>query len=51
MTLHDVRYLYENIKPVNFPGWKMVYDTEEEPGTVLRVRRGQGEVVDKRRRR
>ena len=49
MALHDVRYIYENVTPVNFPGWKMVYDTKEEPGTLLRVRRGQDKIVDKRR--
>lgn len=49
MALHDVRYVYEHIQPVNFPGWKMVYATEDYPGTLLRVRQGQEKVVDKRR--
>jgi hypothetical protein len=49
MTLHDVRYIYEHVQPINYPGWKMVYGTQDDPGTQLRIRSGMSEVVDKRR--
>jgi len=49
MTLHDVRFIYENIDPKNYPGWQYVYANKDDPGTLLRIRRGQGEVVDRRR--
>jgi len=49
MTLHDVREVFERIAPVSYPGWKTVYATEEDPGSVLRIRRGQSEIKDRRR--
>ncbi len=49
MTLHDVRMVYEKIQPKNYPGWKMVYANEEDPGTTLRIRRGDQEVIDRRK--
>ncbi len=49
MTLHDVRTVYEDIQPTNYPGWKMVFANENYPGTMLRIRRGDQQVIDRRK--
>lgn len=45
---HDARYIFERTGPELPPGWMVVYEHAERPGTVVRVRKGLEPVPDRR---
>lgn len=44
----DARYVFERTGPQLPPGWMVAYEHAERPGTVVRVRKGQEPVPDRR---
>lgn len=44
----DAKWVFDRIGPALPPGWHMVYETPEDPGTLLRVRDGDKPVPDLR---
>jgi len=48
LSPRDARTLFDLIHPQLPAGWQTVYETDDDPGTVLRVRAGQAPVPDRR---
>ncbi len=44
----DAKYVFDHASPALPEGWREVYPTAEDPGTVIRVRLGDAAVPDKR---
>jgi hypothetical protein len=45
----DARRVFEATSPIIPAGWRSVHETNEHPGTVIRVRRGDAPTPDRRR--
>lgn len=45
----DARYVFERASPTLPPAFTSIHEREDEPGMVVRIRRGQDPVEDKRR--
>jgi hypothetical protein len=46
MSLHDIRYIFENVNPQLPEGWNMIQSRDHKTDTTVRVRRGKGWVED-----
>ncbi len=49
LSPRDAAYLYGQTAPAAKAGWLHVYESTKQPGTTVRIRRGNEPVVDKRR--
>ena len=49
LSPRDARQVYELTAPHTPPGWVMVFEHERDPGTMLRIRRGDKVPEDKRK--
>ena len=49
LSVRDARWLYDRISPTAWGGWSSVRATDGDPGTILRIRRGQNPVPDRRK--
>lgn len=49
LSAHDARVVYERTTPVAKPGWLVINEHAQEPGTVLRIRKGTAAPRDRRR--
>lgn len=49
LSPRDAARVFVATTPTMPPGWTFVYEHEEEAGTVVRIRKGTGPVVDRRR--
>lgn len=48
LSPRDARFLYGQTAPAAKPGWLHVYESPTQPGTTIRIRRGDEPVTDKR---
>jgi L,D-transpeptidase catalytic domain len=48
LSAHDARWVYERTWPVAKPGWLVINEHAQEPGTVLRVRKSARNPPDRR---
>ncbi len=49
LSAHDARWVYERTWPVAKPGWVVINEHAQEPGTLLRIRKGTQVPPDRRR--
>ncbi|MEM7156512.1 MAG: L,D-transpeptidase family protein [Myxococcota bacterium] len=49
LSAHDARYVYERTAPIAKPGWVVTHEHLKEPGTLIRIRRGDEVPPDRRR--
>lgn len=49
LSAHDARWVYERTMPAAKPGWIVVHEHTAEPGTLLRIRKGEQPVADRRK--
>ena len=48
LSVQDARWVFDRVSPATHGGWHAAVASKEAPGTVLRVRRGQSPVADRR---
>ena len=48
LSVRDARWLFDRVSPIAYGGWHKAVASAEAPGTVLRIRRGQAAVPDRR---
>lgn len=48
LSAHDARWVYERTWPAPKPGWLVINEHAEEPGTLLRIRKGPHDPPDRR---
>ena len=48
LSVRDARWIFDRITPTAWGGWSSVRATTTDPGTTLRIRRGQAAVPDRR---
>jgi len=48
LSPRDAQYVFDRVGPTIEAGWHTVYETADDPGTVMRVRNGQSPVRDRR---
>ncbi len=48
LSVRDARWVFDRISPTAHGGWHSAFSSPKNPGTVLRVRRGQARVPDRR---
>jgi hypothetical protein len=48
LSAHDARWVYERTWPVAKPGWLVINEHAQEPGTLVRIRKGQHHPPDRR---
>lgn len=44
----DAQYVFERVGPTMQAGWHTAFETPEDPGTIMRIRKGQAPVSDRR---
>ena len=49
MSPRDAKYIFDRVYPQLPNGWHTVYETFTDPGMLLRVRRGDEVIPDKRK--
>ncbi|MEM9460906.1 MAG: L,D-transpeptidase [Myxococcota bacterium] len=49
LSAHDARWIYEHTAPAARPGWLVIHEHTQDPGTLLRIRKGTAEPPDRRR--
>jgi hypothetical protein len=48
LSAHDARWVYERTWPAPKPGWLVINEHPQDPGTLLRIRKGQHDPPDRR---
>ncbi len=48
LSVRDARWLYDRVSPVAYGGWHHTEASREDPGTTIRIRRGDAPVRDRR---
>lgn len=48
LSAHDARWVYERTWPAPKPGWLVINEHAQEPGTLLRIRKGPHDPPDRR---
>ena len=48
LSVRDARWIYDRVSPVAYGGWHYAEATASDPGTTIRIRRGDGPVRDRR---
>jgi lipoprotein-anchoring transpeptidase ErfK/SrfK len=48
LSVRDARWVFDRVSPITHGGWHAAVASQNNPGTVLRVRRGQAAVPDRR---
>lgn len=48
LSAHDARWVYERTWPAPKPGWLVINEHAQEPGTLLRIRKGPQDPPDRR---
>ena len=49
LSVRDARWIFDRISPTAWGGWSSVKASASDPGTIIRIRRGQSPVPDRRR--
>ncbi len=50
LSVRDARYVFDRVSPTAYGGWHSALASHQNPGTILRIRRGQSPVPDRRSR-
>lgn len=48
LSPHDAKYVFEQVTPTLPPGWLLVNEFADDPGTLVRVHKGDPNVTDRR---
>jgi len=49
LSVRDARWIFDRVSPTTWGGWSSVRATTKDPGTVIRIRKGQAPVPDRRK--